>query len=87
MLNIYQIKKKITKQKVNFYFDGEKNTKRVENLNVEKFQSLPIIQQVVSGSKLRYKKQIIIVELLLRIYLGGKFDYSCYSNPYIVKEK
>ena len=45
------------------------------------------MQQVVSGSKLRYKKQIIIVELLLQIYLGGKFDYSCYSNPHIVKEK
>ena len=32
------------------------------------------MQQVVSGSKLRYKKQIIIVELLLQIYLGGKFE-------------
>jgi hypothetical protein len=27
------------------------------------------MQQVVSGNKLRYKKQIIIVELLLQIYL------------------
>ena len=86
-MNIYQMKKKNYKKKVNFYFDREKNIKRVEDLNVEKSQSLPIIQQVVSGSKLRYKKQIIIVELLLQIYLGEQFDYSCYSNPHIVKEK
>ena len=88
-MNIYQMKKKNYKKKVNFYFDGEKNIKRVEDLNVEKSQALPIIQQVVSGSRTPLQKtnnnsRVTSANLSKT---GGKFDYSGYSNPHIVKEK
>ena len=39
-MNIYQMKKKNYKKKVNFYFDREKKYKREEDLNVEKSQLL-----------------------------------------------
>ncbi len=82
-------KKELQKKKVNFYFEGEKNIKRVEDLNVEKSQALPIIQQVVSGSRTPLQKtnnnsRVTSANLSKT---GGKFDYSGYSNPHIVKEK
>lgn len=44
-MNILRKKKSLAKKKINFVFEGEKDIKKVEDLNVDKSISLPFIIQ------------------------------------------
>jgi hypothetical protein len=87
-------KKELEKKKIKFFYEGENNIKRVEDLSIEKPLALPVLiqQQVISGNKTPLKKTLYSsknsrVASASFSRTGGKFDYSGYSNPNIVKEK
>ena len=95
---IKEEKKKLAQKKIKFYFEGEKDIRKVEELNVDKSFTLPyIIQQ--DNSKNAMNSQTLNVTNNIRsqspmmnrnkvnMMNNGQYDYSAYSNPNIIMEK
>ena len=89
---ISQEKKQLAKKKINYFFEGEKDIKKLEELNIDKNFSLPfIIQQENSispsiGTAKRLLSPNINANRINQVS-NGRYDYSGYCNPNIVKEK
>ena len=85
---IKQEKKQLAKKKINYFFAGEKDIRRLEDLNIDKNFSLPFIlkQENNIQSEKRILSPIVNLNRVNRIS-NGKYDYSGYCNPNIVKEK
>ncbi len=89
---IEQEKKQLAKKKIKYYFDGEKDMKKIEELNIDKNFSLPFIiqQQDHNSMPSSATNRNITPNLNLKrvSYISnGRYDYSGYCNPNIVKEK
>ena len=88
---INQEKKQLAKKKIRYYFEGEKDIKKLDELNIDKNFSLPfIIQQENNLSSLNSQKRVQSPNINLNRVnqiSNGRYDYSGYCNPNIVKEK
>ena len=93
---IREEKKQLANKKIKYYFKGENEIKKLEELNIDKNFSLPFIIQQNNNSfnqnnKLRSidNTRAINSNRINQIsqIANGKYDYSGYSNPNIVKEK
>ena len=95
---IKEEKKILAKKKIKYYFKGENEIKKIDELNIDKNFSLPFIIQQDNNSfnQNSFKYNSINtnndknkVKNLNRVNIisNGKYDYSGYSNPNIVKEK
>ncbi len=99
---IKQEKKSLAKKKIKFFFEGEKDIKKIEDLNIDKSFSLPfIIQQdnnMMRGQNIsqtlnntnRISNQINNNDMSrhrVTLMSNGQYDYSGYSNPNIIMEK
>ena len=98
---ISQGKNQLSKKNIKYCFEGEKNIKKLEELNIDKNFSLPFIIQQENRN---ISKNISSFNLTKRplynspnnsnvnmnkvnLISSGKYDYSGYCNPNIVKEK
>ena len=92
---INQEKKQLTKKNIRYFFEGEKDIKTLEELNIDKNFSLPFIVQQENKSMplLKETKRLInpynnyIQANKVNQISNGRYDYSGYCNPNIVKEK
>ena len=88
---INQEKKQLAKKKIRYFFEGEKDIKKLEELNIDKNFNLPfIIQQENNLSPINKEKRVQSPNVNLnRInqISNGRYDYSAYCNPNIVKQK
>ena len=89
---INQEKKQLAKKKINYFFEGEKDIKKLEELNIDKNFSLPfIIQQENNISpSIDTTKRVLSPNIntnRVNQVSNGRYDYSGYCNPNIVKEK
>ena len=89
---INQEKKQLAKKKINYFFEGEKDIKKLEELNIDKNFSLPfIIQQENNISpSIDTTKRVLSPNInsnRVNQVSSGRYDYSGYCNPNIVKEK
>ena len=88
---INQEKKQLAKKKIRYFFEGEKDIKKLDELNIDKNFSLPfIIQQENNLSSLNSQKRVQSPNINLNRVnqiSNGRYDYSGYCNPNIVKEK
>ena len=84
-------KKQLEKKNINYYFEGEQDMKTLEELNIDKNFSLPfILQKDNKISTLKAEKRIQSPNIFLNRVnqiSNGRYDYSGYCNPNIVKEK
>ena len=92
---ISEEKKQLANKRIKYYFKGENEIKKLEELNIDKNFSLPfIIQQdnnsfnnnkfrSVNNNRAANSNRINQINQIA----NGKYDYSGYSNPNIVKEK
>ena len=95
---INEEKKKLAQKKIKFYFEGEKDIRKVEDLNVDKSFTLPyIIQQdnsknTINSQTLNATKNFkspspMMNRNKVNMMNNGQYDYSGYSNPNIIMEK
>ena len=86
---INQEKKQLAKKKINYHFEGEKDIKNIEELNIDKNYSLPIIIEDNNISSSTTNKLMGPSLNLKRVnqMSNGRYDYSGYCNPNIIKEK
>ena len=95
---ISQGKNQLSKKNIKYYFEGEKDIKKLEELNIDKNFSLPfIIQQEnriitknISSFNLTKRPQNNTPNVNMNkvnLISSGKYDYSGYCNPNIIKEK
>ena len=91
-------KKQLAKKKIKYFFKGENEIKKLEELNIDKNFSLPfIIQQEnnsfnqndnkfrsLDNSKLKSRP---MNSNRINLISNGRYDYSGYCNPNIIKEK
>ena len=95
---IKEEKKVLEKKKIKYYFKGENEIKKIDELNIDKNFSLPFIIQQDDNSfnqnSFKYNsintnntKSRIKNLNRVNVISNGKYDYSGYSNPNIVKEK
>ena len=95
---ISQGKNQLSKKNIKYYFEGEKDIKKLEELNIDKNLSLPfIIQQEnriitknISSFNLTKRPQNNTPNVNMNkvnLISSGKYDYSGYCNPNIIKEK
>ena len=89
-------KKEIENKNINFVFENENDIKKIEDLNIDKSFSLPVIVQnndnlntnnfrlSAKSTKRNFNDDNKNESPPQRIY---KYDYSGYNNPNIVKEK
>ena len=81
----------MAKKNINYNFEGEKDIKKIEDLNIEKNFSLPfIIQQQDTSKTSSAKNRNVSPNIILKkvnYISNGRYDYSGYCNPNIVKEK
>ena len=93
---INQEKKQLAKKKIKYFFKGENEIKKLEELNIDKNFSLPFIIQQDNNSfnqnhvKFRSidnnKNSVLNINRINQIS-NGRYDYSGYCNPNIIKEK
>ena len=88
---INQEKKQLAKKKIRYYFEGEKDIKKLEELNIDRNFSLPIIIQQENKNMSLFDSPKRVVSPINRNKVNqisnGRYDYSGYCNPNIVKEK
>ena len=88
---IKQEKKQLAKKKIKYFFEGEKDIKNLEELNIDKNFNLPfIIQQENSLSAFNTTKRVLNNNINMNRVnqiSNGRYDYSGYCNPNIIKEK
>ena len=95
---IKEEKKILAKKKIKYNFQGENEIKKIDELNIDKNFSLPFIiqqdnnsfnQNPFKYSSANTNNDTNKVKILERVNIksNGKYDYSGYSNPNIVKEK
>ena len=88
---ISQEKKQLSKKKIKYFYEGEKDIKKLEELNIDKTFSLPfIIQQENNNNAPSFNSTNRVkspnINRVNQIS-NGRYDYSGYCNPNIVKEK
>ena len=92
---ISQEKKQLAKKKIKYFFKGENEIKKLEELNIDKNFSLPFIIQQDNNSfnqnqnkfhSINNSNKIMNMNRVNQIS-NGKYDYSGYCNPNIIKEK
>ena len=92
---ISEEKKQLAKKKIKYFFKGENEIKKLEELNIDKNFSLPFIIQQDNNSfnqntyRFRSINNPSRASKLNRLnqISNGRYDYSGYSNPNIIKEK
>ena len=92
---ISEEKKQLAKKKIKYFFKGENEIKKLEELNIDKNFSLPFIIQQDNNSfnqntyRFRSINNPSRASRLNRLnqISNGRYDYSGYSNPNIIKEK
>ena len=93
---INQEKKQLAKKKIKYYFKGENEIKKLEELNIDKSFSLPfIIQQdnnkfnpnSIKFRSIENNRSRALNSNRINQIANGRYDYSGYSNPNIIKEK
>ena len=89
---INQEKKQLAKKKINYFFEGEKDIKKLEELNIDKNFSLPFIIQQDNNilPSIDTTKRVLSPNInsnRVNQVSSGRYDYSGYCNPNIVKEK
>ena len=94
---ISEEKKQLAKKKIKYFFKGENEIKKLEELNIDKNFSLPFIIQQDNNSFNNNKFNFNSVtnnhqsrpinSNKVNIISNGRYDYSGYCNPNIVKEK
>ena len=88
---ISQEKKQLAKKKIRYYFEGEKDIKKLEELNIDRNFSLPFIIQQENKNMSLFDSPKKVVSPINRNKVNqisnGRYDYSGYCNPNIVKEK
>ena len=98
---ISEEKKQLAKKKIKYFFKGENEIKKLEELNIDKNFSLPfIIQQdnnsfnnMMNQNKFNFNsinnnnQNRPANSNKVNIISNGRYDYSGYCNPNIVKEK
>ena len=89
---INQEKKQLAKKKINYFFEGEKDIKKLEELNIDKNFSLPFIIQQDNNilPSIDTTKRVLSPNIntnRVNQVSNGRYDYSGYCNPNIVKEK
>ena len=88
---ISQEKKQLSKKKIKYFYEGEKDIKKLEELNIDKTFSLPFIIQQENNNNVPSFNSTNRVKSpnINRVnqISNGRYDYSGYCNPNIVKEK
>lgn len=90
---INQGKRQLAKKKINYFYEGEKDIKKLEELKIDKNLSLPSVFQrennVSSFKLLNTPKQTLNPNNMNKInqISNERYDYSGYCHPNIVKEK
>ena len=89
---ISEEKKQLANKRIKYYFKGENEIKKLEELNIGKNFSLPFIIQQDNNSFNNNKFRSVNNNRAansnrINQIANGKYDYSGYSNPNIVKEK
>ena len=92
---INQEKKQLAKKKIKYFFKGENEIKKLEELNIDKNFSLPFIIQQDNNSFNQNHVKFRSIDNNSRVLnsnkvnqvSNGRYDYSGYCNPNIIKEK
>ena len=97
---IKEEKKTFADKKIKFVFEGEKDIKKIEDLNIDKNLALPFILQqdnnTLRTTKNNFGSQTIEAASTknnnsnpqrVTVLSKGQYDYSGYSNPNIIMEK
>ena len=94
---ISQEKKQLAKKKIKYFFKGENEIKKLEELNIDKNFSLPFIIHPDNNSFNQNQNKFRSINNInsnrvsnsnrINQISNGRYDYSGYCNPNIVKEK
>ena len=93
---ISQEKKQLEKKKIKYFFKGENEIKKLEELNIDKNFCLPFIIQQDNNSfnqnQIKFRSinndsTRALNSNRINQISNGRYDYSGYCNPNIVKEK
>ena len=93
---ISQEKKQLEKKKIKYFFKGENEIKKLEELNIDKNFCLPFIilqdnnsfnQNQIKFRSINNDSTRALNSNRINQISNGRYDYSGYCNPNIVKEK